>query len=198
MFAAKAPAAQAVMLECVKSVSIGHVDHDHLTDESSCAECRANLDKGDDHAADCLTVRARQFLAASPASTPEAAPTDAQIIAALHANGIDTYPSKYGFDAVQVSATSVPSLRNVFANLAAPTAGAATTSEDARDAEQLESAVTLFKRLKRDLMSARRFQADTLDTYRRACTSAETDVEEWLGQYRAAMRATQHEGGKND
>lgn len=45
--------------------------------------------------------------------------TDAQIIAALHAQGIDTYPSKYGFDAVQVSATSVPSLRKVIERLAA-------------------------------------------------------------------------------
>lgn len=46
--------------------------------------------------------------------------TDAQIIAALHANGIDTYPSKYGFDAVQVSATSVRCLRKVLEALAAP------------------------------------------------------------------------------
>jgi hypothetical protein len=54
------------------------------------------------------------------AATAQAAPTDAQIISALHANGIDTYPSKYGFDAVQVSATSVPCLRKVLETFAAP------------------------------------------------------------------------------
>jgi hypothetical protein len=31
----------------------------------------------------------------------------------LHSLGIDTYPSKYGFSALQVSATSVPYLREV-------------------------------------------------------------------------------------
>lgn len=52
-----------------------------------------------------------------------AAPTDEQIVAALHSCGIDTRPSKYGFDALQVDSTSVPSLRAVFQKLlAAPTA----------------------------------------------------------------------------
>lgn len=62
---------------------------------------------------------AREAIAADRRAR-EVAPTDAQIIGALHANGIDTYPSKYGFDAVQVSATSVPSLRKVLEFLAAP------------------------------------------------------------------------------
>lgn len=35
----------------------------------------------------------------------------------------------------------------------------------------LDEAVELLRRLKRDLMHARRFQPDTLDTYRRACNS---------------------------
>jgi hypothetical protein len=59
-------------------------------------------------------------LRAQLASQSQGMPTDAQIIAALHANGIDTYPSKYGFDAVQISATSVPGLRKVLETLAAP------------------------------------------------------------------------------
>lgn len=63
-----------------------------------------------------LEARIELLEGAAPVQT---APTDAQIIAALHANGIDTYPSKHGFDAVQVSATSVPNLRNVLVTLAA-------------------------------------------------------------------------------
>ncbi|CAJ6625908.1 Uncharacterised protein [Burkholderia pseudomallei] len=46
--------------------------------------------------------------------------------------------------------------------------------------DQLESAVELLKALKRDLMHARRFGPDTLANYRRACSSAEGEVEEWL------------------
>ncbi|MEH6434341.1 hypothetical protein [Massilia sp. DD77] len=53
------------------------------------------------------------------AAAPAAEPTDEQIIAALHSCGIDTHPSKHGFDAVQVSATSVPSLRAVLQKLRA-------------------------------------------------------------------------------
>jgi hypothetical protein len=65
-------------------------------------------------------LRAALTRAPLPAQRQGGALTDAQIIAALHANAIDTYPSKYGFDAVQVSATSVPSLRKVIESLAAP------------------------------------------------------------------------------
>jgi hypothetical protein len=57
-----------------------------------------------------------------------------------------------------------------------------------QEPEQNE-AVGLLRRLKRDLMSARRFQPETLDTYRRACTSAETDIEGFL----IALRATSTE-----
>jgi hypothetical protein len=72
------------------------------------------------HWADAYEFRTLYVGAAkAPAAQAVTAPTDEQIIAALHANGIDTYPSKYGFDAVQVSATSVPSLRNVLVTLAA-------------------------------------------------------------------------------
>lgn len=46
--------------------------------------------------------------------------------------------------------------------------------------DELKSAVELLKRLKRDLMHARRFGSDTLATYRRACSNAEYEVEEWL------------------
>jgi hypothetical protein len=61
---------------------------------------------------------------------------------------------------------------------AAASATAPLTSE--RETVLLESAVDLMKRLKRDLMHARRFGSDTLAAYRRACSSAEGDVEEWL------------------
>jgi hypothetical protein len=66
-----------------------------------------------------VQVFIEQAAAKAPAAQAVTAPSDAQIIAALHANGIDTYPSKCGFDAVQVSATSVPNLRNVLVSLAA-------------------------------------------------------------------------------
>lgn len=46
----------------------------------------------------------------------------------------------------------------------------------------LNDAITLLRRLKSDLMSARRFQPDTLHTYRRACTSAEGDIELFLNE----------------
>jgi hypothetical protein len=47
----------------------------------------------------------------------------------------------------------------------------------------LEDAVKLLTNLKIDLMHARRFGEDTLATYRRACSSAEADIEEWLNEY---------------
>lgn len=49
--------------------------------------------------------------------------------------------------------------------------------------DPLASAVELLKALKRDLMHARLFGPDTLANYRRACSSAEGDVEEWLIQH---------------
>ena len=39
--------------------------------------------------------------------------TDAEIVEVLHSHGIDTYKSKYGFPSLQVSATSVRSIRLV-------------------------------------------------------------------------------------
>ena len=51
-------------------------------------------------------------------------------------------------------------------------------------AKTLEEAIELLTKLKRDLMSARRFQPDTLQTYRRACSWAEGDIEEFLLEHR--------------
>lgn len=71
---------------------------------------------------------------------------------------------------------------------AAPDDGLASATA-ARDAEQLAAAIDLMKRLKRNLMHARRFAPDTMQSYRGACTEAEGDVEEFLNQYREAMAA---------
>jgi hypothetical protein len=46
--------------------------------------------------------------------------------------------------------------------------------------EDLNGAVELLKRLKRDLMHTRRFGSDTLATYRRACSDAEAEIEAFL------------------
>jgi hypothetical protein len=66
--------------------------------------------------------RAVELLSRTPAAGQQGASRavldDAQIIAALNARGIDTYPSKYGLNAVQVSGTTVPALREVFQDLA--------------------------------------------------------------------------------
>lgn len=43
--------------------------------------------------------------------TTRSALTDEQIVGVLHSLGIDTYPSKYGFPELQVSATNVPHVR---------------------------------------------------------------------------------------
>jgi hypothetical protein len=61
--------------------------------------------------------------------------SDAEIIAVLASCGVDIYPSKYGFDATQVSATSIPTLRAVLQILAtnAPTHA----STDAAPSQQL-------------------------------------------------------------
>lgn len=57
----------------------------------------------------------------APAATTASASglSDEQIVEALHKHGIDTYPSKYGFDALQVSATCIPNLRAVIEHCAA-------------------------------------------------------------------------------
>ena len=46
--------------------------------------------------------------------------------------------------------------------------------------DDLSASIELLKRLKRDLMHARRFGSDTLATYRRACSDAEAEIEEFL------------------
>ncbi len=48
------------------------------------------------------------------------------------------------------------------------------------ECQSMREALPLLKQLKRDLMHARRFSPDTLNTYRTACTSAECDIEEFL------------------
>ena len=76
--------------------------------------------------------RAQQAEAAPVAS---AEPTDAQIIEALNSCGIDTRPSKYGFDAMQIDGTSVPSLRDVFQKLYFGAQAAPAPADEARGAE---------------------------------------------------------------
>lgn len=66
-----------------------------------------------------LLVR-RIALAAHPANGAQAGLSDAEIVAALHSLGVDTYPSKFGFSTLQVSATSVPTIRQLVELLAAP------------------------------------------------------------------------------
>jgi hypothetical protein len=104
-------------------------------------------------------------------AAPEA-PTDEQIIAALHANGIDTYPSKYGFDAVQVSATSVPSLRKVFESLATPAATTASASESLD--EYLDREFPSIEELRR------RAPAPSQEAAQAAPAGADTDRINWL------------------
>jgi len=60
---------------------------------------------------------------------------------------------------------------------------------DTADSEDLETALRLLSNLKRDLEHARRFSPDTLATYRRACCSAEGDIEEFLLERRERIRA---------
>jgi hypothetical protein len=48
------------------------------------------------------------------------------------------------------------------------------------DDELKKSAVELLKRLKSNLMHTRRFGDDSFASYRRACSTAEGDIEEWL------------------
>ena len=42
-----------------------------------------------------------------------------EIVSVLHSLGIDTYPSKYGFPEIQVSATNIPGIRRILAACAA-------------------------------------------------------------------------------
>ena len=71
----------------------------------------------------CAIVRAvERGLPIPPAPTRQPL-ADEQIITVLHSRGIDTHPSKYGFNALQVSAMSLPNLRGVIeacATLAQP------------------------------------------------------------------------------
>lgn len=79
-------------------------------------------------------------------------------------------------------------LRN--ARIPTPLPAGSQDKQDAVDAADAE-AIALLKRLKRDLMHVRRFSfADTLDAYRRACTEAEGDIDEFL----AAMQAQGERG----
>jgi hypothetical protein len=70
----------------------------------------------------------------------------------------------------------------------AQSCGDAEQADEAVTSERLTSAIDLMKRLKRDLMYVRRFSTDTLENYRRACSNAEGDVEEWLKEH-AGTRA---------
>ena len=67
------------------------------------------------------------------------------------------------------------------------------TAQPRQQAGVIEDAVAMLKLVKRDLMHARRFGADTLRTYKNVCVRVEGDVEEWLNEHRAAAR--QKEGG---
>ena len=60
------------------------------------------------------------LIAAHPANGAQAGLSDEQIVTALHSLGVDTYPSKFGFSTLQVSATSVPTIRQLVELLAAP------------------------------------------------------------------------------
>lgn len=101
------------------------------------SELNIDLDKLEDQARKGYMADARFLAFVSPATIldliqlarcapiltprqaiPRVTLDDARIIEALNARGIDTYPSKYGFDTVQVSATSVSTLREVIQDLA--------------------------------------------------------------------------------
>jgi len=59
---------------------------------------------------------------------------------------------------------------------------------------QNAEALGLLKRLKLNLMHARRFAPETLNTYRHACTNTEGDIEEFLAAALAASNG-QSKGG---
>lgn len=56
--------------------------------------------------------------------------TDDEIVKVLASLGIDTYPSKYGFPELQVSATSVPTIRDIVAAYLAATPQQAQAADD--------------------------------------------------------------------
>jgi hypothetical protein len=79
-----------------------------------------------------ITAPASQAVSSEAAKncliSSEANWSDAEIIKVLHSCGVDTYPSKFGFNATQVSATSIPTLRSALEILAT---NAAPASSDA-------------------------------------------------------------------
>lgn len=91
--------------------------------------------RGAGHSGPCAAVeypedieaveRGMERLAAHTANVAQPV-SDAQIIDALHSLGVDTYPSKYGFSEVQVSATTVPTIRKITEILAAAKKGPTT------------------------------------------------------------------------
>ena len=72
----------------------------------------------------CEAERERRAALAAQSQGAQA-PTDEEIIAAVHACGVDTHPSKYDLPALQVEATSVPVIRDIYMKLATRAALAA-------------------------------------------------------------------------
>lgn len=75
--------------------------------------------------ADVIALIASGGEALAAQSQGAQAPTDEEIIAAVHACGVDTHPSKYDLPALQVEATSVPVIRDIYMKLATRAALAA-------------------------------------------------------------------------
>jgi hypothetical protein len=169
--AAKAPAAQADARDVLAAKVLSKLD-----------EYRMAITNGDDDWA----IRARGEISdalysiASPASTPEAAPGEPLGYISVDAHGM----LKAG-RCVSIAVTTSPDHRRV-AIYAAPTAGAATTSEDARDAARLDLLLDIsgfhFEIIdqKQHLLDARGRIAGIGATKREAID--------------AALRATQQEG----
>lgn len=106
-----------------------------LTDEQKDAIYNAWRAKGDAVSyGDLMDAVERAVLAQTAPVVPEL--SDDEIVKVLHSLGVDTYPSKYGFPSLQVSATSVEVLRGVIKRCvsAAPSSPIAANSEDAKDA----------------------------------------------------------------
>ena len=81
-----------------------------------------------------LLVRASVGIKALSAQSQGAqAPTDEEVIAAVHACGVDTHPSKYDLPALQVEATSVPVIRDIYMKLATRAALAAKAEAPAHE-----------------------------------------------------------------
>jgi len=64
-----AGAADPVVMECVKAVSIGYGERGYDGETLYCIDCQTSWADGDAHTGDCLVVRARAYLAA-PALNP--------------------------------------------------------------------------------------------------------------------------------